>query len=68
VSEGHTSSSLVVASEQDARTTFTLGNLYGGVLLLRHINFKGYYFSPIYRTFAIRQGLTVPGGLDTHPS
>ena len=29
---------------------------------------EGYFFSPIHRTFAVRQGLAVPGGLDTHPS
>ncbi len=39
-----------------------------GLLIIDHISFDGYYFSPIYRTYAIRQGLAVPGGLDAHTS
>ena len=33
-----------------------------------NIKYMRYYLSPIYRTFAIRQGFSTPGGLNTHPT
>ncbi len=46
-----------------APTTSIPQNLCRQVLVLHFINFDRLYFSPIYRTFAIRRGLKTTGRL-----
>ncbi len=57
-------------AEKPSKSNFLLLTYYErqAVLVVHHINSDGLYFSPIYRTFAIRQGITFPGGLDTQPA